>query len=246
HVTGVQTCALPIFSTDGPCCGVLPPKHGPHSSRIQHPYGPGVAEALVEEALVEAVGAALPELDAVGDEAEAGPVGRARDGLALELLLELAQALHQLLAAREGLALARGPGAELASARAGGEVGVGLLVGDELDRALHAHLLLQPAPVKAKGGPRTNEEVAGLAALQVGVEDEAPPVDVLEQDHAHGGVAVLVGSGQGHRLRLPDLGRARALVHLDEAVDGVLKFHGCLHTMRLMAAGRISKVAGNR
>src|SRR5581483_10705079 len=78
--------------------------------------------ARVAEAVVQAVGAALPELEGVGLDAEAAPGGRT-DQLAIGVALE--QLTHpplQHLAAGNDRALARGGGAQPALERAAGEV----------------------------------------------------------------------------------------------------------------------------
>src|SRR6185436_11056448 len=86
-------------------------------------------------AVVQAVGAALPQLDGVGPQAVAAPVVRPRD-VAREPPVHLPHSLLELLAVPDHRALGRRPRAELGAARAGGEVGVRLLGGQPLDRAL--------------------------------------------------------------------------------------------------------------
>ena len=59
------------------------------------------------------------------------------------------------------------------SQRAGREVGVGLRRGNLADSSLDAHLALQLDPMKEQRRLRAHGELAALAALVVGVEDEA-------------------------------------------------------------------------
>jgi len=86
-------------------------------------------------AVVQAVGAALPQLDGVGPQAVAAPVVRPRD-VAREAPVHLPHPLLELLPVPDHRALGRRPRTELGAARAGGEVGVGLLGGQPLDRTL--------------------------------------------------------------------------------------------------------------
>jgi hypothetical protein len=46
------------------------------------------------------------------------------------------------------------------------------------------------------------QQVLALAALMVGVEDEARRVEALEEDHAHGRRAVRSHGGQAERRRI--------------------------------------------
>ena len=62
--------------------------------------GAGVAEAVVE-----AVGAALPEFDGEGDDDVTAPAGRAGDGAGGKFILYGGQLLFQILAPGDGLAL---------------------------------------------------------------------------------------------------------------------------------------------
>ena len=84
------------------------------------------ALAAVDEAVVQAVGAALPELDLDRDHAVAAPVRRARN-LALAIVgLDLREAAVEVAAAGDDRALIRGPGADLAAARPRRKVRVAL------------------------------------------------------------------------------------------------------------------------
>ena len=145
-----------------------------------------------------AEGLLLPELDALRHDAAAGPEGRARHGAERIAQGHPGAGLLEFVIALHGPRLLRSPGADLAQARPGGEVGVGLGVGHALDRAADAHLAAEGIPVEAELGAGIGLEVGGLGALQVGIEDEAALVGVLEQHHAHRGAPPGVGRGQGH------------------------------------------------
>ena len=60
-----------------------------------------------------------------------------------------------------------------------------------------------------------------LAAVGVGVEDEALGGKILEQDHAHGRASVLAGGRQTHGLRQPRLGGGGLLHPFREQGKGV-------------------------
>src|SRR6185503_12096142 len=105
----------------------------------------GLAQA-VDKPIMQAVGAALPELDLERDDAIAAPVWGAGD-LALAVgVFDLSEAAVEIAAAGDDGALARGPGADLAAARAGGEVGVRFLLGRLHYRTLDAHLAFEGGP----------------------------------------------------------------------------------------------------
>src|SRR5258708_21339726 len=76
------------------------------------------------------------------------------------------------------------------------------------DLPLHRH------PREEQGGAGVGVELAALAALVIGVEDEAAAVTALEQHGAGGGPAVAAGGGPRHGVGLgglspPDRKRTR-------------------------------------
>src|SRR6185295_17799990 len=107
---------------------------------------------------------------------------RPRNGPAEIARLQLRHLGHQMCPAGERPALLRGPGAELAAAVPAGEIGVRLLGAHRLGRAQNHDLLLELAPVEVEAHLGIAEDLPSLAALQVGVEDEAPLVEALEED----------------------------------------------------------------
>src|SRR5690606_7459649 len=96
--------------------------------------------ALIQHAIVQAELAGVPEFDPARAHAETGPARRPRYVAALELALGLGNARVEGLSRVQRLRLQRGPGADLAAARAAGEIGVGLLVRDHVHAALDPHL----------------------------------------------------------------------------------------------------------
>src|SRR5678815_4336604 len=94
-------------------------------------------------ALVQPAGHSLPELDALGRDAEARPVRRTRHRSALVLALEARDALIEIGAPLERPALRRRPGSDLTAARPGREVRVGLVLGHRRRPSLHPDLHLE-------------------------------------------------------------------------------------------------------
>src|SRR5262245_14612397 len=116
--------------------------------------------------------ARAPELDTVGSEAEAAPVGRKCHGSALESRLHLVKMPHQLLAGAQRRTLLRGPGAELALARTRREIRLRFLACDRDRGSFDAHLGVERRPVKTESRPGIGRELGGLAAAQIREERE--------------------------------------------------------------------------
>ena len=167
------------------------------------------AVALVQPALVQAVFGAVPELDPLRLHAQAGPARRARHVAAVEFGSASLRRCFERLARVQRLRLLRRPCTELAAARARGEIGIGLGVVDDFHRALdpHLHALAHPRPVEQQRGLRIGLQFAALAAVEVGVEDEAAGIERLEQDGARRGPARPAwrwpGSSRCGRVRRP-------------------------------------------
>ena len=127
----------------GGCCGV---------GRYGESRGasPGAVRAAGEHlAVVQAVRAALPELDRVGSRRKPPQCG-GRGTSSGYCASTLGQARLEPLAVRDHLGLPRRPGAELGAARAGREVGVGLLG----RRAPRPGPRAAPGAAAASTGPR--------------------------------------------------------------------------------------------
>src|SRR4029450_4887898 len=141
---------------------------------------PGVGGASVAEAVVEAVGAALPELDDLVGQAVAAPE-TGQGELAVLPGGHLGHAPLQDGPAVDHPALGGGGRAELAARRARVEVGLALGPGGGGDPALDADLAFQLAPPEHQGGQRVGGQLGPLAALVVGVEAEAELVAPAQQ-----------------------------------------------------------------
>src|SRR4249919_1333404 len=189
-------------------------------SRIQHPLGPlARAVALVEPALVQAEIGAEPELDLLRLHPQAAPARRPRDIAALELRFEPGQPLFEGGTRIERLRLLRSPCPQLAAARTAGEVGVGFGVGHDFHRPFHAHLdaIAHARPVEQQRGMRIGLQLAALAAIEMGVEDETARIVGLEQDGARRRPRIERGGGDDHGGAV-GFARGRRLVK--EAVKG--------------------------
>ena len=136
---------------------------------------------------MQAMLAFLPEFKIGGGEAVTAPVRGARDRAAAFVdFLDVGGGLFEGGAAFEFLRLVRSPGADLAGAGAGGEIGVGFFVIDERDAALDADLALEAFPIKADAGVAVDFEFFAFAAFAVGIENEAIGIIALHQNRTHG------------------------------------------------------------
>lgn len=170
---------------------------------------------------METVFAAYPELDGLGVEAEAAPVGRARD-LGGMGFYEDAHLLFEGLAVGKRTALSGDGGADLAGARTAVEVGVGLLGREIGDGAVDAHLAAEGLPVKAERGAGIGDEFPALAALVVGEETERVSGDGLGEDHAHAGATVGASGGEGGGVGIVGFllkGQGEPLVEEGKGID---------------------------
>ena len=170
---------------------------------------------------MEAAVTALPELDAVGDDAIAAPEIRQGDLPLGELALHLFHLFVQQGTGLDHLALGRGPGADLAAAGAGEEIGQGLPGRDALGAAVDLHLARQGHPGEEQGDLGVASDLPRLATLVVGEEDEAALVVELEQHGAQPGLAVLVHRRQAHAVGFGDTGGDGGLEPGLELAQGV-------------------------
>src|SRR5947199_1432214 len=159
-----------------------------------------------ELALVQAVLPVRPELDRLGDDAEARPRRRPRHRPPAVAPPQPNPALDERAAARERGALLRGERGQLARPRPCGPVRVGLRRRDLLDAPFDAHLPPEAIPVEGDGRACARAELAALAAAAVGEEDEAAAVGGLQEDEADRGRAPTPGGGERHRLGERDTG----------------------------------------
>src|SRR3546814_12249269 len=98
--------------------------------------------------ILETVRAILPEFDAERGNALARPMRRARHLKPFVARLHGREPRLEGRAAIERTRLIRGPGAELRIAAAGGEIGIGLGIGDDAHGAFDANLPAQRFPVE--------------------------------------------------------------------------------------------------
>jgi hypothetical protein len=137
---------------------------------------------------MESVWAIEPELDALGMQAVASPVGRSWN-LAGIFFGELFDAFFELFATAEDAALIGDCCANLAGSRAAMEVCVHILRSKLRHDSFHAYLTSKGLPVKAESGSRIRYEFEAFSALGVGEEAEAVFSYLLGKDHADAGCA---------------------------------------------------------
>src|SRR6516162_2326732 len=130
-------------------------------------------------------GPLLPELYTLRDQAKAGPIWRPRHGLVAKTLRKLAHTSFELGAARERLRLIGCPGADLAVARPGGEIGVCLRVADQFYDTFDTDLTIQRLPQKAQRRMGISEQFRGFSALEIGVKYKSSLIDLLQQYQAN-------------------------------------------------------------
>src|SRR5690348_2786627 len=147
-------------------------------------HAPAFTVADVDEAVMKAVWAILPEFDPPRHHAPAGPARRPRNGPLAETARHLGKARLERLAARHRARLVRRPGADLALPRAGGEIGVGFGRCHSLHGPFDAHLTQQRFPMEAQGGARIGREFFALAAIEIRVKNETRFIDPFQEDHA--------------------------------------------------------------
>src|SRR6185312_4308201 len=126
-------------------CGVSAGPHSPARLRRARISGgkpldlPAGAARGIEEAVVQPIGAPLPELKAPRQDAVAAPVRRTRRRVAMASPRFLHRILKHLAGGDAG-ALRRSPRGEARSERPGGEIRIGLGRAHLLHLALDAHL----------------------------------------------------------------------------------------------------------
>ena len=172
---------------------------------------------------MQPVGPALPELDPVEAHAIPHPVRGPGHPLPLEPLLDGRHLGLEGGAAVDRLALAAGPGPDLGAPRARGEIGVRLIVVEMGHPTLDTYLAEQRVEVQQQRRPGFGVERPAFAAVAVGVEDGPPLVEALEEHDPGRGPAVGVDGGQGHRVRVAQVGPAGVV---EPALEGGQGFGG--------------------
>src|ERR1700684_425530 len=119
---------------------------------LEHPSS--ARTAAVAQAIVQAIGALLPDLEGLRKKAKATPVARRRQLAVGIALFELDDTTLELIAAADRLALGRSQRTELASARAAARVCVRLAGARMRDRTLDPHLPAKRVPVEQQSATR--------------------------------------------------------------------------------------------
>jgi len=163
---------------------------------------PALAVAYILEAIVKAIGLALPKLDGARHYAEASPEGRERYFAVDELALHLVQLHFERLARTEHLGLMGNPSSELAAAWAGHEVLRGFDVRDALGDPIDFDLPFQLWPPEQKGHSFVAFYVHGLAALEIGEKNESLTIEDLQEHHPNRWRPVAVDGRQRHGIGL--------------------------------------------
>src|SRR5690606_38165607 len=152
--------------------------------QAQH-FPTSVVHAFICDAIVHAVGTALPELDPYGLDAVTAPMQRTRR---LRVLAEPFAPPHiailQLFPALHRPAILAGPCAHTGFARARHEVCIGDLFARFHRLSFHTYLALVRRPEETHGRARITFKVHRLAAVVVGIEDETIPIERAQQHDA--------------------------------------------------------------
>src|SRR5207237_4075850 len=157
------------------------------------------AGARIEQAVVQAIRASLPELDLARRYAIAAPVRRARRRIAVAAA-RLGHRGLQRSTRRNALALRRGPGGKARTQRATREICIGIVRLDALHGAVDAHLALELGPDEDQAGGAACLELARLAAAVVRVEDEAGAFDAFQEHDAGRRRPGGIDRGERHRI----------------------------------------------
>ena len=173
---------------------------------------------LVEEAVVQAVGLALPVFDGMRADAVAAPEVGQRDGAVGEFGFHPLPLLHQQLARADDFALGGAPGAELAAFGTREEVFEGLFARDFFGLAFDFDLPLQREPGEVHRDFAVARDFLRLAAVVVGVEDEAVAVEVFEQYRTLRRLAVSGDGGDDKAVRLGDFRGERVAKLMERGV----------------------------
>src|SRR5690606_3404116 len=166
------------------------------------------------------------------------PARRSRHLLSLEARLHRGEARLERLAAVERSRLVARPGAELAVAAARREIGVGGGIGDRSGNPLDTDLPAQRFPVKEQRHMGVRRQLAALAAVEVGIEDEAVGAMALEQHHAQRRLAVGRRRRERHRVRIIGFAGARLGEPAVEQGKGIVRHARGHNARRAQGRGR--------
>ena len=166
-----------------------------------------------------------------------------------EASVDLGEPRVELCAIGDGLALRRGPRAQLRVARAAREVLVRRRGVEALDRPAHPDLAVELAPVEDERGVARRVELRCLRRFVVGEEAKADGAEALQEDHPGVRPPVGVDGRKGHRvperhlLRVGPPGRelrdriAQKIVPVEARHVGTARAHGANAT-RLQCSPR--------
>ena len=183
--------------------------------------GPAVGGATEADPIVEAVDAALPELDRIRRQGEAAPAFGRRDFRVLELAAGFFELGVQRFSAFNRIALVAEQGRNLSALRAGGEKGGVFFRAEPAGRAGDSDLAIHFWPIESHGGAGVCLQVAALGTVSMGAKDEASVIDGLEEDHAEAGPAVGIDGCERHCRRVSVTGLFRIRIPALELLDRV-------------------------
>ncbi len=164
--------------------------------------------------------APLPKFPALGHQTEAAPMRRP-GRIEQKLRAVFGSIGYQHAAAADDLALRTGPGTNPGVKRAAGKVSIAFLGADLFDTAFDAHHALELHPVKLQGREWIACQLPSLAAVVIGVPDNAAFVIAFDQHYARAGPQVFAHGCHGHGVGLWYLGTDSLLQPLIELLQGI-------------------------
>lgn len=196
-------------------------KAHPARSRRETLDPPAVAVAGIANAVVEAVGPALPELVAAWQDGVAAPMRRRLDEANAWRFGQTLKLLVQPRAVRDDVALRRDPSAQPRPLGPGLEVRPSRGSVNALYPAAHACLALQIRPVKDGGGAWIGSELTAFFTVVIGVEHELAIVERFGEDDAGRRFAVATAGCEREGVRLGEAGTDCVAEPLRELIVGI-------------------------